>query len=425
MFLDRARIHVAAGHGGNGCVSFRREKYVPRGGPDGGDGGRGGSVIIEADPSLATLIDFRHQTHFKAGRGEHGQGGRKHGKDGADVVLRVPPGTVVKSEAGVLADLVRPGERVIVARGGRGGRGNARFTRPTRRAPAFAEKGEPGEEGWIELELKLIADVALVGFPNAGKSTLIAAMSAARPEIADYPFTTLVPNLGVVSVEPGRSFVVADVPGLIEGAHAGRGLGHAFLRHVERTRVITYVVDAAGTEGRDPVDDFHTTRRELALYDPALHERPQLVALNKCDLPQSAEHAEALTRAAEAVGCRAFSVSGATGEGLRALVFAMWEALEATRAKEPAPEPHRVYRPERQARIDLRDYRVVRDGEALVVSGAGLARLMRRLDLENPHSIRYLERVLAEIGVYEALREAGVMDGQTVRVEGFEFEYCE
>lgn len=251
MFIDRARIYVKAGDGGNGCVSFRREKYIPAGGPDGGDGGRGGSVVLIADPNLATLIDFRYRKHFKAENGEHGRGKNQFGKDGEDLLIRVPPGTVVThGETGeLIADLAKPGQKLIAAVGGRGGRGNTRFTTSTRQAPAFAERGEKGAELWINLELKLIADVALVGYPNAGKSTLIAAVSAAKPKIADYPFTTLVPNLGVVSLGLGQSFVVADVPGLIEGAHRGVGLGHDFLRHIERTRVIVHVVDTAAVEG--------------------------------------------------------------------------------------------------------------------------------------------------------------------------------
>lgn len=436
MFLDHARIHVAAGDGGNGCVSFRREKYVPNGGPNGGDGGNGGSVIIEVDAQAGTLIDFRHQSHHKAGRGQHGQGGSKHGKDGADVVLRVPPGTIVRSDGEIVADLVSAGQRVVAARGGRGGRGNAHFVSSTRQAPGFAEKGEPGEATWIDLELKLLADVALVGFPNAGKSTLIAAMSAARPQIAEYPFTTLVPNLGVVSVELGQSFVIADVPGLIEGAHAGKGLGHAFLRHIERTRAIIYVVDAGGTEGRDPVDDFAITRRELSLHDPSLLQRPQILALNKMDLPDAAAHAERLKEAGEAAGCPVYPVSGATGEGVRSLALAAWRALTAERTEEAgaprvgqvaadAGERRAVYRPKGDARptIDLSDYTVTRADDAFVVTGSGLSRLIRRLDLENPYSLRYLQRVLGEIGVYTALRSAGVRDGETVRVEGLEFEF--
>ena len=274
MFIDRARIYVKAGDGGNGCVSFRREKYIPAGGPDGGDGGRGGSVVLIADPNLATLIDFRYRKHFKAENGEHGRGKNQFGKDGEDLLIRVPPGTVVThGETGeLIADLAKPGQKLIAAVGGRGGRGNTRFTTSTRQAPAFAERGEKGAELWINLELKLIADVALVGYPNAGNRTLIAAVSAAKPKIADYPFTTLVPNLGVVSLGLGQSFVVADVPGLIEGAHRGVGLGHDFLRHIERTRVIVHVVDTAAVEGRDPVEDYQQINRELALYNPRLAE---------------------------------------------------------------------------------------------------------------------------------------------------------
>src|SRR5690606_19376117 len=295
----------------------------------GGDGGRGGDVIFEVDEGLSTLIDFTRRIHFKAERGEHGQGSNRHGKSGKDLVIRVPPGTQVKDDEGrLLVDLVRPGQRWIAARGGRGGRGNARFKTPTRQAPAFYEKGEPGEERWLRLELKLLADVALVGYPNAGKSTLIAAVSKARPKIADYPFTTLTPNLGVVSVGPGESFVIADVPGLIEGAHRGVGLGHQFLRHVERSRVLLYVIDASGLEGRDPVEDLAVLRRELSLYREELARRPALVFANKTDLAEAAARLGPLKEASDAIGAAFYSGSAATGAGCREVVHALWRTLQ-------------------------------------------------------------------------------------------------
>src|SRR5690606_10697756 len=307
---------------GNGCASFRREKYVPAGGPDGGDGGKGGDVIFEVDQGLSTLIDFTRRTHFIAERGQHGQGSNKHGRNGEDLVVRVPPGTQVKDDEGrLLADLVAPGQRWVAARGGRGGRGNARFKSPTRRAPAFFEKGEPGEERWLRLELKLLADVGLVGYPNAGKSTFIAAVSKARPKIADYPFTTLTPNLGVVSLGPGESFVVADIPGLIEGAHRGVGLGHEFLRHIERTRVLLYVIDASGLEGRDPCDDLRVLGRERSLYQPELAQRPSLVFANKMDLAEARAHVDRLKEVAAEMGAAFYSGSAATGEGLRDVLY--------------------------------------------------------------------------------------------------------
>src|SRR5690606_21869416 len=276
VFLDTARIYVKGGDGGHGAVSFRREKYVPAGGPDGGDGGRGGDVILEVDEGLWTLMDFKYRVHYKAENGRNGEGANRYGRDGADLIIKVPPGTAVKDEATgeYLADLTEPGQRVVVARGGRGGRGNAQFKTSVRQAHRFADKGEPGEERWLSLELRVLAVVGLVGMANAGKSTLLSRVSAARPNIAPYPFTTLTPNLGVVSLGIGQSFVVADIPGLVEGAHAGVGLGHDFLRHVERTRVLIHVVDVSGLEGRDPVDDFRVINEELRLYRPELAEKP-------------------------------------------------------------------------------------------------------------------------------------------------------
>ncbi len=330
MFVDRARIAVRAGHGGAGCVSFRREKYVPRGGPDGGDGGDGGDVWVEADRRLRTLMDFRYRREFRAGDGAPGEGGNRTGARGEDVVVRVPVGTVLRDgETGeVLADLVRPGERVLVARGGRGGKGNSRFKGPTRQAPRFAEPGRPGEERWLDLELKLLADVGLIGFPNAGKSTLLARLTRARPRVGPYPFTTLSPNLGVVRLDEG-GFVVADIPGLIEGAHRGAGLGHEFLRHVERTRLLLHVLDAAGSEGRDPLDDFRTVNRELSLHNPLLAEKPQVVVLNKMDLPEAREARDRLEKELSSLGLPVVAVSAATGEGVDRLLRVVAERLAA------------------------------------------------------------------------------------------------
>jgi GTP-binding protein len=339
MFIDRAVIYVKGGDAGNGVVSFRREKFIPKGGPDGGDGGHGGDVILVADEGLSTLLDFQHRRHFRAQRGTHGQGAKRHGKRGGSLVVPVPVGTVVRDAdtRDVLADLVQHGQQVVVARGGRGGRGNARFATPTRRAPRQAEPGEPGQERNIELELKLIADVGLVGLPNSGKSTLLSRVSAARPKIADYPFTTTEPYLGVVGLPDGRSFVLADIPGLIEGAHQGAGLGHTFLRHISRTSVLIHLVDLAAPE-RDPLADFQTVNDELRLYDPALEQRPMLVALNKIDQPQGRERAGAAEGAISKMGYRVFLISGATGEGVEALMYAAADLLaEARRPAEPVP----------------------------------------------------------------------------------------
>jgi len=326
MFIDQARIYVRAGDGGAGCVSFRREKFVPKGGPDGGDGGKGGDVILRADEGLHTLVDFRYRRVFRARRGEHGQGGNRTGRSAPDLVIPVPAGTVVRDArtGEVLADLVRHGQEVVVARGGRGGRGNARFATPTRRAPRFAEPGGLGEERVLDLELRVLADVGFVGFPNAGKSTLLARISAARPKIADYPFTTLHPHLGVVRVAEGASFVAADLPGLIEGAHRGAGLGHQFLRHVSRTRLLLFVLDLAA---EDPMRAYGVLREELRAYDPALAERPCAVALNKMDLPEARARVEQVRAAFEARGIPAYPISALTGEGVVALVQALYARL--------------------------------------------------------------------------------------------------
>jgi GTP-binding protein len=339
VFVDQATIYVKAGDGGSGCVSFRREKFVPKGGPDGGDGGRGGNVVLRADEGLSTLLDFRYRRVFRAQRGGHGEGGNRTGRSAPDLVIPVPVGTVVKDAATgqVLADLTRHGQEAVVARGGRGGRGNARFATPTHRAPRHAEPGEKGEERTLVLELRLMADAGLVGKPNAGKSTLLARMSAARPKVGDYPFTTLHPNLGVVFLGLGQSFVLADLPGLVEGAHRGAGLGHRFLRHASRTRVLVYVVDAALSE--DPLRDLEVLRSELAAYDPQMVERARVVALNKVDLPEGRRRAEELREALVRRGLEVFLTSGATGEGVPALARRLWELVHASRTGAPHPAP--------------------------------------------------------------------------------------
>jgi GTP-binding protein len=336
MFIDKARIQISAGDGGNGIVSFRREKFVPKGGPDGGDGGRGGNVSFVADPGMSTLLDFHYRQHVKAGRGRHGEGSDRHGRDGEDVEVAVPVGTVIRDVEGgrVIADLTEPGQRVVAARGGRGGRGNARFATPTQRAPRRAEPGQPGEVRWVELELRLIADIGLVGVPNVGKSTFLSRVSAARPKIADYPFTTTQPALGVVRLSDGRSFVLAEIPGLIEGAHLGAGLGHDFLRHISRTRVIVHLLDLA-TE-RDPLSDYDAVNEELRLFDPALVARPTLVALNKIDLPAARARVGDLTARLAERGRRAFPVSAVTGEGVEDLLRAAADELARERTAHPA-----------------------------------------------------------------------------------------
>lgn len=428
VWVDQVRIWVRAGNGGHGAVSFRREKYVPAGGPDGGDGGHGGHVILEADASERTLVAFRYRKRFQAESGRPGSGARKRGANGADLVLKVPVGTVVKDAATgeVLADLAEPGARVIVARGGSGGKGNARFATPTRQAPAFAQKGLPGEERELELELKLVADVGLVGYPNAGKSSLIAQCSAARPEIANYPFTTLVPTLGTVFRGPGRSFVMADIPGLIEGASQGAGLGHQFLRHVERSGLLVQVVDASGLEGRDPVDDLRVVRQELEAYQPELVQRVKLVVANKMDLAESRQHLPRLEAAAAELGLEVVPLSAATGEGVDAFL----DRVEALLAQRPKPEPATPgvtpppARPRRR-RASLKEFTVERQNDAFAVRGEALERIVARLDLNNPESLRYLQHILEQNGVLQALREAGAREGDTVWLGSVELEYVE
>jgi GTP-binding protein len=338
MFVDEVDIHVTAGDGGRGCLSFRREKFVPRGGPDGGDGGLGGSVYIVATPRKNTLIDFRYHPEFEARRGQHGQGANKTGHSGDDLEIEVPIGTLVYEKRAdepegltLLADLAQEGQRVLVAKGGRGGRGNAQFVSSTNRAPRRTEPGEPGEERFLRLQLKLLADVGLVGFPNAGKSTLIARISAARPKIADYPFTTLTPNLGVVTLSDDRSFVVADVPGLIRGAHEGQGLGDRFLRHIERTKVLIHVVDVSSATGRDTVEDFDTIVDELRLFDPAVAAKPQIVAANKIDALDDQTRLTRLEQHVKRIGLPLYRVSGVTGEGVSELLEAAWKQIASVR----------------------------------------------------------------------------------------------
>lgn len=342
MFVDEVDIHVSAGSGGNGCLSFRREKFIPRGGPDGGDGGHGGSVFIVATPTRNTLVDFRFHPEFKAKPGRHGEGSNRTGQTSDDLEIRVPPGTLVfetspDADPVLLADLAAAGQRVLVAKGGRGGRGNARFTSSTNRAPRRTEPGQEGEDRQLRLQLKLIADVGLIGFPNAGKSTLIARISAAKPKIADYPFTTLVPNLGVVTIGDDRSFVVADVPGLIKGAHEGSGLGHQFLRHIERTKVLIHLVDVSGSSGRDPIEDFDTITEELRLFDAAVAAKPQIVAANKIDAVDDPALVKALERHVKKRKLPFMKISGVSGEGLGPLLEAAWREIAAVRAAEPEP----------------------------------------------------------------------------------------
>ncbi|PKK14990.1 GTPase ObgE [Thermomonospora sp. CIF 1] len=423
QFIDRVVLHVAAGDGGHGCASVHREKFKPLGGPDGGNGGRGGDVILVVDTGTASLLEYHRRPHRRAGNGKPGQGSHRNGADGEDVVLPVPDGTVVMTTDGqVLADLVGEGTRFVVARGGRGGLGNAALASPKRKAPGFALLGEEGEKLDIVLELKSVADVALVGFPSAGKSSLIAALSAARPKIADYPFTTLTPNLGVVEAGD-TTFTVADVPGLIEGASRGRGLGLEFLRHIERSSTIVHVLDCATLEpGRDPLTDYEVIEKELQAYDRALGEhvrplsdRPRLIALNKIDVPDGRELAELVRPEFEERGLKVFEVSAATREGLRELSFAMAEMVRSYRASLPPPEPTRlVIRPEPVAGADF-TIKPMGDNTYLI-SGTKPLRWLRQTDFTNDEAVGYLADRLARLGVEEALAEAGAKPGATVMI---------
>lgn len=423
MFYDYAKIYVKAGDGGNGCIAFRREKYVPMGGPSGGNGGRGGDVVFVADRNLHTLVDFHYRKHYKAERGEHGRGKNQHGKNGENLIIRVPVGTIIRDINGEFTvDLKKHGQRFIAARGGRGGRGNARFTTPQLQAPRFAERGDPGEERTLELELKLLADVGLIGLPNAGKSSLLSRISAARPKVANYPFTTLNPQLGVVDIGE-RSFVVADLPGLIAGAHSGAGLGHRFLRHVERTKVLVLVVDAAGTEGRDPIDDVRVILEEVRLYNPLLADRPVVIAANKMDLPEASDHIPQLKEAYPEY--RIFPISAVTGSGVQELLYAVSEMLEQV---EDVEEDEGVEEEVRLVTVDDEDdksFSIIKKSGSFVIQGKGLERLVNRLDLENPDALRYFQHMLRLIGVEDALRNQGIQPGDTVRIGDFEFEWHE
>ena len=433
-FTDLCHINVKGGDGGAGCMSFRREAFVPKGGPDGGDGGHGGNVVVVADPQLSSLIDYRYKQHFKAARGVHGKGARRHGADGADLVLRVPLGTVVRELDPItqkplyeIADLTSPHERVIVASGGRGGLGNTHFVTSVRRAPAFAEKGEPAQDHWIELEMKLMADVALVGMPSVGKSSLIARISAARPKIADYPFTTLIPNLGVVRAKDGQSFVCADIPGLIEGASEGKGLGHQFLRHIERTALLAHMVDVTGGfEGRDPIDDYHIINRELEAYAPELSRRPMVVLANKCDMPNTEEKVEELRRMAEADGHQFFAISTVTGQNLDELV--VWcastvaELRQELALTEPTEDRSEFWESLRKRRdnhltIEREERHVWR------VSGTAIERMVIQTDWDNDEAVAYLQHRFDRIGLDEQLIKAGARNGDEIRILGFAFSF--
>jgi GTPase len=422
MFLDQVKIWLRAGDGGDGASTFRREAHVPRGGPDGGDGGRGGSIELRVDPGQTTLRDFRYHHHFRAAPGGRGERARRHGKAGTDLPLDVPPGTAVYDDAtgGLIADLVATGQSVVAARGGRGGLGNTHFATSTHQAPRHAQKGEPGEERWLRLELRLIADIGLVGLPNAGKSTLLAALTAARPKIADYPFTTLEPNLGVLDLPDGRRPTIADVPGLIEGASQGAGLGHAFLRHVERTRVLLQVVDGAG---RDPEWDWRVIRDELEAHDPELLRKPMLAVFNKLDLPGAGLAWPGFRAARAREGVETVSIAAATGEGIEGLIAALSALLPGADELAAAPEPSGVV----IHRIEPEDERVTvtRDADgAFRVHAPRLERLADRIDFSIDESVQRFQRDLERLGADAELRRGGVEDGDLVRIGDHELEWA-
>ena len=421
MFYDQAKIYVKAGDGGNGCVAFRREKYIPHGGPAGGDGGKGGDVVLVVDPHLNTLHHFSRRRHFKAERGEHGRGKNQTGANGPDKTVPVPPGTVVRDAdaGGLLADLTETDQRFIVARGGRGGRGNSRFASSTNQAPRMAERGAPGEERWLELELKLLADVGLVGLPNAGKSTLLSVLSAARPKIADYPFTTLEPNLGVAVLDDFTSIVLADIPGLIEGASQGVGLGHEFLRHVERTRLLIHLLDGAG---EDPLEAFDTINSELAAFDERLATKPQIVAINKMDLPDAQTLWPLLREELTRRGHEVMPISGLARQGTRELLYRAAQLLSELPPPDTTPP---VAVPVLRPDLEEDHFTIKREGEGWRVRGARIERTARMTRWDLDEAVDRFQRTLEQTGITRALEEAGVQVGDTVFIGDFELEWGE
>ncbi len=420
-FVDTARITVRAGNGGNGVVAFHREKYVAAGGPDGGDGGRGGSVVLKVDEHMSTLMDFRYKRKYVAPNGADGQGKRCSGKDGEDLIIKVPLGTVVRdAESGeIICDMSSP-EPFVLAKGGRGGWGNKHFATPTRQVPRFAKAGLPGEERVVVLELKLLADVGLVGFPNVGKSTLLSVVSRANPKIANYHFTTLFPNLGVVYVDEGVSFVLADIPGVIEGAAEGAGLGHDFLRHIDRCRLLIHVVDVSGSEGRDPVEDFTAIQAELEQYAPGLSQRPMLVAGNKADIAPDKSLSDKLRAHVEALGMPYYEISAAAAQGTRELMYA------AARELAHLP-PITVYEPTYTPKAPTVDtsepLHIEKVDDTWIVDGPWLQRLMANVNFSDYESRNWFDRILRESGLFERLEEMGIQDGDTVSLYDLEFEY--
>lgn len=421
MFLDEVRIHVASGKGGDGAVHFRREKYVPRGGPDGGDGGRGGDVVLVVTSHMNTLGHFRHKEHFRAQDGRRGGGSNKTGANGQDLMIQVPPGTIVRdAESGdLIGDLTQDGQQLIVCQGGRGGRGNARFATSRRQAPRMGEKGAPGQERWLSLELRLIADAGIIGLPNAGKSTLLASVTNAQPKIADYPFTTLHPNLGVAELDTDAVLVLADIPGLIEGAHEGVGLGFAFLRHIQRTRVLIHLIDG---QSLDPLVDFSQINSELALFDPALGDKPQVVAINKMDLPHVEQRWPEIKAAFEQKDIEVYAISGLARQGVRELLWRVYHILQELGPVELEDEELPVYRPE----PELEPFTIEMEEEGIWrIHGAQIERAADMTYWEYDEAVRRFQFLLARLGIEAALRQAGAQTGDTVRIGEYELEWVD
>ncbi|WP_312425932.1 GTPase ObgE [Lacrimispora sp.] len=425
MFADRAKIFIRSGKGGDGHVSFRRELYVPCGGPDGGDGGRGGDIIFEVDEGLNTLSDFRQIHKYTAQDGESGGKRRCHGKDGGNLVIKVPEGTVLKDfESGkVIADMSGENRREVILRGGKGGQGNMHYATPTMQAPKYAQPGQASQELWVQLELKVIADVGLVGFPNVGKSTLLSRVSNARPKIANYHFTTLNPHLGVVDMEGGKGFVMADIPGLIEGASEGVGLGHDFLRHIERTRVLVHVVDAASTEGRDPIADIHAINKELEAYNPELMERPQIIAANKTDAiyDDGEDPVEKLKAEFEPQGVKVYPISAVSGKGVKELLYAIYELLQTVNLSPIIFEKEFDVKSLGDALLPY-SVEVTEDG-VYVVEGPRIEKMLGYTNLESEKGFTFFQKFLKENGILDELEQAGIEEGDTVRMYGLEFDY--
>lgn len=418
MFIDKAKIHIKGGKGGNGIVAWRREKFEPSGGPYGGDGGNGGSVILKADEGIRTLMDFRYKRNYLGENGEDGRSKKQFGKAGENIIIKVPVGTIVKDEptGKVIVDLKEKGQEFTIARGGRGGRGNAKFATATRQAPGFAEPGTKGKERDITLELKLLADVGLIGFPNVGKSTFLSMVSAAKPKIANYHFTTLQPNLGVVRVGEEKSFVIADIPGLIEGASEGVGLGHEFLRHVERTRVLVHVLDVSGIEGRDPVEDYYTIMEELVEYNPKLKDKPQIIVGNKMDIPGAEEGLQKLKE--EFKDQKIYSMSAATSKGIEEVKYAIWDLLSNTEIEYDSFDDEMYVET-----YEDREVIVKKENEEYIVDGLGVEHLLESVYFDDVDSLRHFQETLRKMGIIEKLEELGIEEGETVLIGGYEFEF--